>query len=150
MARSQDTFSKKEREKKKRKKQQGKAEKREQRKSEASEKKSFEDMIMYVDENGNLTPDKPDPSKKKKISAKDIEIGVPKKEEQAEQAVRSGTVKFFDEEKGFGFIIDHASNDNIFVHVSGLMDEIRERDKVTFEIENGPKGPAAVAVRLSR
>ena len=65
MARSQETFNKKEREKKKIKKKKDKAEKKQSRKSEES--RSFEEMIMYVDENGNLTPTPPDPSKKKKI-----------------------------------------------------------------------------------
>ena len=146
MARSQETFNKKEREKKKIKKKKDKAEKKQSRKSEES--RSFEEMIMYVDENGNLTPTPPDPSKKKKIRKEDIEIGVPKKEVQEQQAIRNGIVKFFNDEKGYGFIIDQFSKDSIFVHANGLIDEIRENDKVTFEIEMGAKGPMAVLVKV--
>lgn len=63
--------------------------------------------------------------------------------------MRSGTVKFFNETKGFGFIKAEGSNEDIFVHVSGLIDEIKENDKVTFEVEQGRKGPNAVNVQLA-
>ncbi len=147
MARSQETFSKKEREKKKQKKKKEKAEKREQRKEE--ETRSFEDMIMYVDENGHLTSTPPDPSKRKKIRKEDIEIGIPKKEVQEQEAIRSGIVKFFNDEKGYGFIVDQFSKDSIFVHANGLVDQIRDNDKVTFEVEMGAKGPIAVNVKVT-
>lgn len=58
-----------------------------------------------------------------------------------------GTVKFFNETKGFGFIKDDNSNTEYFVHVSGLVDQIRENDKVTFEIQEGRKGLNAVNVK---
>jgi cold shock CspA family protein len=148
MGRSQDTFNKKEREKKKQKKKKEKAEKRQLRKAGSGEGKSFEDMIMYVDENGNLTSTPPDPTKKTKIRKEDIVIGVPKKEVIEVPAIRTGVVKFFNDEKGYGFIIDQFTNDSIFVHANGLMDEIRDNDKVTFEVEMGAKGPNAVAVKL--
>ena len=61
----------------------------------------------------------------------------------------SGTVKFFNSEKGFGFIVDSTSKEEIFVHVSGLVDEIREGDIVTFETERGKKGMNAVNVHLA-
>ena len=54
--------------------------------------------------------------------------------------MNKGTVKFFNEAKGFGFIIDSATNEAIFVHVTGLVDPIREEDKVTFETARGKKG----------
>jgi CspA family cold shock protein len=63
--------------------------------------------------------------------------------------MQSGTVKFFNETKGFGFITTDGSNQDIFVHVSGLVDEIRENDKVNFEVEQGRKGPNAVNVSLA-
>ncbi len=63
--------------------------------------------------------------------------------------MQSGTVKFFNETKGFGFIKSDSSNEDIFVHVSGLIDEIKENDKVTFEVEQGRKGPNAVNVQLA-
>ncbi len=60
--------------------------------------------------------------------------------------MQSGTVKFFNETKGFGFITTDGSSQDIFVHVSGLVDEIRENDQVNFEVEQGRKGPNAVNV----
>jgi len=57
-----------------------------------------------------------------------------------------GTVKFFNETKGFGFITPSDSKTDIFVHVSGLLDEIRENDEVTYEVESGKKGMNAVKV----
>ncbi len=62
--------------------------------------------------------------------------------------MQKGTVKFFNETKGFGFIKTDGSNQDIFVHVSGLVDEIRENDEVTFQVEEGRKGPNAVNVQL--
>lgn len=60
-----------------------------------------------------------------------------------------GTVKFFNETKGFGFIVDNASGQEIFVHVSGLVDKIREGDTVTFETKQGKKGMNAVNVQIA-
>ena len=61
----------------------------------------------------------------------------------------SGTVKFFNESKGFGFIVEDDSKKEIFVHVSGLKDEIRENDSVTFDVQDGKKGLNAVNVKLA-
>jgi len=63
--------------------------------------------------------------------------------------MKTGTVKFFNETKGFGFIIDDETNEEYFVHVSGLIDEIREGDKVSFEVTEGRKGLNAVNVKLA-
>jgi len=59
-----------------------------------------------------------------------------------------GTVKFFNEAKGFGFIAPSNGGQDIFVHVSGLRDEIRENDKVSYEVENGKKGLSAINVKV--
>ncbi len=61
----------------------------------------------------------------------------------------SGTVKFFNESKGFGFIVDSSSKEEIFVHVTGLVDNIREGDAVTFDTERGKKGMNAVNVKIA-
>jgi cold shock protein len=60
----------------------------------------------------------------------------------------TGTVKFFNNSKGFGFIKDSSSEKEYFVHVSGLNDEIRENDEVTFDLQEGKKGLNAINVKL--
>ncbi|CAM3880816.1 cold-shock protein [Mucilaginibacter galii] len=62
--------------------------------------------------------------------------------------MQQGTVKFFNEEKGFGFITPTNGGKEIFVHSSGLIDNIRENNEVTFDVEEGRKGPNAVNVKL--
>jgi len=62
--------------------------------------------------------------------------------------MEKGTVKFFNETKGFGFITPDDNSKDVFVHVSGLQDEIRENDRVSYEVEEGRKGPNAVNVRV--
>lgn len=59
-----------------------------------------------------------------------------------------GTVKFFNESKGFGFITEEGSNKEHFVHVSGLIDEVRENDEVEFDLQEGRKGLNAVNVKV--
>lgn len=61
--------------------------------------------------------------------------------------MNKGTVKFFNETKGFGFIKEEGTNKEYFVHVSGLVDEIRENDVVEFELQEGRKGLNAVNVK---
>lgn len=63
--------------------------------------------------------------------------------------MQNGTVKFFNEEKGFGFIKDSSTNEEIFVHSSGLNSTIREGDSVVFTVQQGKKGPNAVNVKLA-
>ncbi len=62
--------------------------------------------------------------------------------------MQEGTVKFFNETKGFGFITPSNGGPDIFVHVSGLIDKIREKDQVSFDVQNGKKGLNAVNVKL--
>ncbi|WP_027418452.1 cold-shock protein [Crocinitomix catalasitica] len=63
--------------------------------------------------------------------------------------MNKGKVKFFNESKGFGFIIDDESGKEYFVHISGLIDEVRENDEVSFELQEGKKGLNAVNVKVS-
>lgn len=147
MAKSQQTFNKIEKEKQRAKKREEKKKKKEERKTNP---KGTDFDIAYVDEYGNLTDTPPDPSNKIEVDAEDIVLGVPKKEEGAEEDTKKdkeGKVSFFDHSKGFGFIIDNMSQEKYFVHVSGLIDEIDENDKVTFELERGMKGMNAVRVK---
>ncbi len=61
--------------------------------------------------------------------------------------MQEGTVKFFNETKGFGFIKPNNGSEDIFVHVSGLIDEVRENDNVTFDVQDGKKGLNAINVK---
>ena len=63
--------------------------------------------------------------------------------------MKNGTVKFFNHSKGYGFITDEESNTDYFVHVTGLVDEIRDGDAVVFEVKEGKKGPNAVNVKIA-
>ena len=149
MAKSQQTFNKLEKEKKRLKKREDKQKKKEARKAEAKENNKGI-QFAYVDYNGNLTDTPPDPSLKEKIDAESIEIGIPKKEEgdyEKFNPIRSGKVSFFDTSKGFGFIIDSENQEKYFTHVSGLIDEIAENDNVSFELEKGMRGMNAVRVK---
>ncbi len=144
-----ETWNKKEREKKKQAIRKEKAEKKQERKEQNKEGGSLESMFAYVDENGNLSSKPPDPKKRIIVQAEDIEIGVPKHEPvNPEDLIRKGTVTFFNDSKGYGFIKDQVTQESIFVHINSLTQEIKEHNKVTFEIEMGPKGANAVNVKL--
>lgn len=148
MARSKETFSKKEIEKKKLQKRKEKLARREERK--ANPGRSFEDMIAYTDEDGNIMSTPPDPTKKKVVKEEDMIIGARNSGNNQEEMdpIRNGKVTFFNTGKGYGFIRDLETNESIFVHSNGLMDEINENDKVTFETERGPRGMNAIKVAL--
>lgn len=144
-----ETMGKKDREKKKQKKREDKEEKKLNRKSNNDKGKSLDEMMMYLDEDGNLTSTPPDPRKKKReISIESIQIGVPKQEDiEPVDTTRNGIVKFFDLSKGYGFINDIMTHESIFVHINKLSEPIKEGDKVTFETEKGPRGLSAVNVK---
>ena len=146
MAKSQETFNKKEKEKLRIKKREEKQKKKDERKAEGAS--SFDDMIAYVDENGNLSATPPDPLKKKKVIAANIEIGIPTREDsEAVDPNHIGIVTFFDTSKGYGFIKDRDNQESYFSHVNGHLEAISERDTVTFRIEKGMKGWNAVDVK---
>ena len=148
MAKSQDTYNKKEKEKKRLKKRQDKLAKKEERKLN-SEGGELENMMAYVDENGNIVDTPPDPTKIKKVKASSIEIGVPKREDVYVDPIKKGRVEFFNDAKGFGFIKELDTQEKYFVHINGVIDEIVEGDLVTFELERGMKGMNAVKVKKS-
>ncbi len=146
MAKSQQTYNKKEKEKAKLKKREEKQKKKDARKADKTPGIEF----AYVDHNGNLTDTPPDPSLKVEIDAEEIVLGVPPQEEGDREAfdpVRQGKVSFYDPSKGFGFIIDNENNEKYFTHVSGIIDEITENDNVSFELEKGQRGMNAVKVQ---
>ncbi|HXH19541.1 MAG TPA: cold shock domain-containing protein [Chitinophagales bacterium] len=142
-------MTKKENEKNKQKKREDKALRKEQRKANVAAGSS-KDMIAYVDEYGNLSSTPPDPSKKTKIKAEDIVLGVPKRETGPSiAALRSGTVTMFNESKGYGFIRDAETGESIFTHVNEHVDKIHEHDRVTFRIAHSRKGQNAVEVKIA-
>lgn len=143
-----DSWNKKEREKKKQKDNKDKAEKMRERKENAAKGKSLNDMIAYVDENGNITDTPPDPSKRKEVKLEDIEIGVPVYVHEEEKP-RTGKISFFNYEKGFGFIKDQLSQESIFVHINDLPGPVKENDRVIFEVGQGPKGLKAINVKMA-
>ena len=143
-----ESWNKKEREKKKQKERKDKAEKMQERKENAK-KNNFDDMIAYLDENGNLSSTPPDPRKRVEVKLEDIQIGVPEYVPPTEEELtHKGKVTFFNNEKGFGFIKDLQSQQSLFVHANNLTAPIKENDKVSFEIEMGQRGPTAVNVKI--
>jgi cold shock CspA family protein len=152
MARAQTSFGKKENEKKRLQKRTEKEEKRKERQANAVSGQGLEEMLAYVDENGNITSTPPDPTRKRKeIALESIQTSVPKQEDrEPEDTLRTGTVSFFNDSKGYGFIRDAASQESIFVHANNLGGlTITEGNKVTFEVEPGMKGPTAVRVKMA-
>ena len=143
-----ESWKKKDREQKKRKEKNDKAERMNQRK-ENTKKKSFDDMIAYLDENGNLSSQPPDPRKRVEVKLEDIQIGVPEYVPPTEEELtRTGKITFFNNAKGFGFIKDLVSQQSVFVHVNNLETAVQENDKVSFQIEMGQRGPSAIKVKL--
>src|SRR5215831_15020669 len=116
-----DTFNKKEKEKNRLKKKQDKAEKMAERKANAKKGKTLEEMMAYIDENGNISSTPPDAHKKKVFKQEDIQIGTPKQQAiKEDDLITTGVVTFFNENKGFGFIKDERTHKDIFLHVSHL------------------------------
>lgn len=143
-----ESWNKKEREKKKQAAQKAKEERKRERRENTQGGKSLEDMLAYVDEDGNIVSTPPDPSKKKTIEAEDIVIGVPRQEDSGvPDYQREGMVSFFNDAKGFGFIIDKQNQQRVFFHASQLSEPVGMNDKVQFTIGKGPKGPEALAVK---
>ena len=144
-----ETWNKKEREKKRQQSKKDKAEKKQERKENTKDGNNLDSMIAYLDENGNLSSTPPDPRKKINIKVEDIEIGVPKHEPlSAEDLIRTGVITFFNNDKGYGFIKDIETQERVFVHINALSEPVKEQNKVTFEVEMGPKGANAINVKL--
>lgn len=149
MAKSKETYSKKEKEKLKAKKKKEKLLRSEERKANSGGG-GLDSMMAYVDEFGRIVDAPIDPSTRVEIDAESIEIGIPRREDNddEDQGADTGTVIFFNDSKGYGFIKDKASGENIFVHAANLMHPIAERDEVSFEKSKGQKGWVALNVKL--
>lgn len=148
MGRSQETFNKKEVRKKKEKKRKEKSARRMARKD--GDKQTMDDMIAYVDENGMISSAPPEPGTKTEIKLEDIEVSVPRGSFVEENPIKKGLVSFFNESKGFGFIKNMDTKQDVFVHINNVIGEIREGNLVTYEVEMGQRGPTAVNVELSK
>jgi cold shock CspA family protein len=145
MAKSKETFGKKEKEKKRLKQRQDKHEKMEERKANAKKGKTLDEMMAYIDENGNLSSTPPDPRKKIIYKQEDMNTGVPVHEK--EEVERQGIVSFFNEDKGYGFIKDLKTQESIFVHSNQLSEPLKENNRVSFQVERGVKGLNAINVK---
>ena len=149
MSRSQNQFNKKQKEKKRLEKKKQKQQRKEDRKSNSSSGNQLEDMMAYIDENGNIV-DSPPEETKEEIDASEIEISIPKKTEEDANEERRGRVSFFDQARGYGFINQDGTQERFFVHQSNLRVPISEGDKVSFVAKKGLKGPEADEVKVIR
>lgn len=147
MVKSQQTRIKQEKEKQKQKKKKDKAQKKLDRQAEGRDG-SIDDMIAYVDEYGRITSTPPDPGKREKIKAEDIDISIRNSNVLREpDAPTTGVVSFFNDSKGYGFIRDALSGESLFVHINSVEGKINEGDQVIYDIVNSPKGKSAVNVK---
>ncbi|KQS93147.1 MULTISPECIES: cold-shock protein [Chryseobacterium] len=140
-----DSFSKKENFKKKQAKLKEKALRREDRKDNNDKGKTLDDMLMYVDENGQLTSVPPENREKIEISLDDIQLGAAPIEE--EELRKTGIVTFFSE-KGYGFITEDRSKENVFFHSNNATEILKKGNKVSYEKERSPKGFSAIDIKI--
>lgn len=148
MGKSHETHNKKEKEKKKVQKRKEKEERKLDRKQNSDKGKSLEEMFAYVDENGNITSTPPDPKKRKEINVENILLGAQKHVEPDADEFRTGFVSFFNDAKGFGFIKDELTKEDIFVHINSVDGLIKENNKVKFKVVRGDRGLNAVEVSV--
>ena len=138
-----DSFSKKENIKKKIEKRKLKDKRRENRKTDNNKGKQLEEMMIYVDESGNLSKT---PTRSQDGSFLVTGPSINHNREIQKKEKRKGTVISFFIEKGYGFIKDQKSGDHIFVHMKDLLDEISEKDQVFFVKQKTAKGAKATLV----
>ena len=140
-----DSFSKKENFKKKQQKLKEKAARREERKTTNNKGKSLEEMFTYVDEFGRLTSTPPEA--REEINLEDIQLGAAPIIE--EDATKTGIVTFVSE-KGYGFITENGSKENVFFHGNNCAVELKKGNKVNYEKEKTPKGFSAVNIVIAK
>lgn len=147
MGRSKETFGKKEVKKKQLKKRKDKASKRQEKREQKSN--SFDDMIAYVDQNGQIISTPPDSTQREEIKAENIEVGIPKSEPGENNKFRTGKVVNYNESKGFGFISSPSLSESVFFHDTDCYEHLSVGNQVTFETEKGLKGLKAYNVKKS-
>lgn len=142
------SFNKRENEKKKQSKRLEKQKRKEERKANATSG-SLDDMIAYVDENGNITSTPPEEriKKKEEVKLEDIAVSTPKKVDMGPIILR-GRVEHFNSDKGYGFIKDLDGTEKYFFHISSAPENIKEGNIVFFETEKGTKGMNAVRIKM--
>lgn len=140
-----DSFSKKENFKKKLQKQKEKTQRREERKANNNKGKDFEEMFSYVDANGQLTSTPPSENDKTSINLNDIQLGAAPIIE--EDTLKTGVITFFSD-KGYGFITEDGSKENVFFHSNNCAHEVKKGNKVSFEKEKSAKGYSAINIQL--
>ncbi len=147
MAGSQ-SFGKRENEKKKQARRLEKQRNKEARRAEGTS--SFDQMIAWVDEHGNLTNVPPEERARKaeEIKLEDIAISTPKREEVEQEPLR-GRVEYFNESKGYGFIRDLTTSEKYFFHISAAPAGIAEGKTVTFELERSARGMNATQIAFT-
>ncbi|RAJ08340.1 cold shock CspA family protein [Chitinophaga skermanii] len=141
-----DSFSKKANQNKRAKAKEDKAAKMRDRKLNNNKGKGLEDMLAYIDENGNLSSKPPKETTEFEIDASDMTVkeitpNAPK------DTANTGIVSFYNSAKGFGFISVKGSSDRIFFHNRNLLQPVQENDHVTFEVERTARGNSAVDVK---
>lgn len=142
-----ETWNKREREQKKRNAKKQKEEKKLERKENTTKGKSLNDMLAYVDEYGNLSDSPPDKRNRPTLPIPPTVANSNALNQQ--DALKTGIVTFFDADKGYGFIKETQSQESIFVHVNSSSVELKENLKIMFEIQQTPRGLAAVNVQLA-
>ncbi len=137
-----ETFNKKEREKKKRQIQQEKQQRKLERKQQTRDGNNLDEMMAYLDINGNLTHLPPD--KQETISTRRDHAST----DNQGGSFRTGTIKFVNYKKGFGFIRDNITQESVFVHVNVLPGQVQENSQVKFKTRNDSRGITAIFVEL--
>jgi cold shock CspA family protein len=145
MGRAKESFGKKE----VRNKQQKKRKEKEKRKQEKKEqgKNSFDDMLAWVDENGQICTEPPSADNKQEVKAEHIEISIPKGGGKPKNAMHTGRIRNFDEAKGYGFIRCAEINEAVFFHINDCDDDVNTGNTVEFKVEKGQKGLKATSIK---
>lgn len=140
--------SKRDNEKKRESKRLEKLKRKEERKTNNNKGAALEDMLAYVDENGQITSTPPSTDKRDDVELEDIVISTPKKDHSQEEESYQGRVEFFNESKGYGFIKDANSVRKYFFHISAAPQNIKEGSFVRFDLERGKRDLNAVNIKL--
>ncbi|HUH26194.1 MAG TPA: cold shock domain-containing protein [Flavobacterium sp.] len=138
-----DSFSKKENIKKKAKKHQDKQMRREERKTQNNKGKSFDEMLIYIDENGNFTDIPPH------LQERNADTPNKKSATKDEHGFFTGIVTYMSE-KGYGFITEDETKENVFFHQQQQREPIKKNDRVSYTKESSVKGHRAIDIEIKK